>query len=255
MEDKIALCFLTYDNLSQPQLWENFIHSKYNLYIHNKDKLSGIFEQFSIKNKVETNWGNISLVKATLNLFKEAFQTEENTFFVLLSDKCIPLYNPDVLHQKITEINDNVFNSFKTTPGTDWHKMRYGTIAKKEFFDEHNFYGQSQWMILKRDTLKFFIENDYTHLFGNDCDVPDETYFINLMNKFNIPSIQKPITYVNWNEDSDLAKYRKKPKTYSKLTNEHVENILKTNTFFMRKVGPECNLPSYFDDVNFLDKK
>ena len=247
MKDNIALCFLTYDNLSKPKLWENFINSKYNVYIHNKDKFSGIFEQYCIENKVETKWGDISLVKATLELFKEAFQTEENKFFVLLSDKCIPLYNPDVLHKKITEINTNMLNSFKTEPGTNWHNMRYGTIAKKDFFDEDNFYGQHQWIILKRDTVKFFIENDYTHLFGNHCNVPDETYFINIMNKFNIPSIQKTVTYVNWNEDSDMEKYKNKPKTYSKLTNENIENILKSDALFMRKVGPECNLPSYFD--------
>lgn len=128
--------------------------------------------------------------------------------------------------------------------------MRYGTIEKKDFFDEDNFYGQHQWIILKRDTVKFFIENDYTHLFGDGCNVPDETYFINIMNKFNIRSIQKVVTHVNWNEDSDhLKKYKKLPKTYSKLSNENIENILKSDALFMRKVGPECELPSYFDPI------
>jgi hypothetical protein len=93
-KEKIALCFLTYDNLSQPKLWENFINSKYNIYIHNKYKFTGIFEQYCINNKVETKWGHISLVKATLNLFKEAFQTAENKFFILLSNTCIPCITP-----------------------------------------------------------------------------------------------------------------------------------------------------------------
>ena len=44
-----------------------------------------------------------------------------------------------------------------------------------------------------------------------------------------------------------MEKYKNKPKTYSKLTNENIENILKSDALFMRKVGPECNLPSYFD--------
>lgn len=140
-----------------------------------------------------------------------------------------------------------MLNSFKTEPGTDWHNQRYN---RNYFFDKDNFYGQSQWIILKRETVKFFIENDYTHLFGTDLDVPDETYFINIMNKFNIPSIRKIVTYVNWKEDSDMKKYHKLPKTYSKLTNENIENILKSDALFMRKVGPECNLPSYFD--NFI---
>ena len=230
--------------------WESKLSTVIHNTVHNKDKFTGVFEQYCINNKVETKWCHISLIKATLNLFKEAFQTEENKFFVLLSDKCIPLYSPDVLHKKITEINNNMLNTFKTTRGTHWHNMRYGSIAKKDFFDEDNFYGQHQWIILKRDTVKFFIENDFTHLFGNCCDVPDETYFINIMNKFNIPSIQKTVTYVNWNEDSDMEKYAKRPKTYSKLSNENIENILKSDALFMRKVGPECDLPSYFDTIN-----
>ena len=147
MEEKIALCFLTYNNLSQPHLWKNFINSNYNIYIHNKDKFTGVFKQYCINNKVKTKWGHISLVKATLNLFKEAFQIKENKYFVLLSDKCIPLHNPDVLHKKITKISNNMLKSFKTIPGTKWHSWRYGTIAKKDFFDEDNFYGQSQWML------------------------------------------------------------------------------------------------------------
>ena len=78
METKIALCFLTYGNLSQPKLWTHFINSKYNIYIHNKYEFTGVFKRYCIKNKVETAWGNISLVKATLNLFKEAFKNKEN---------------------------------------------------------------------------------------------------------------------------------------------------------------------------------
>ena len=38
---KIALCFLTYDNLSQPKLWSKIFYNinnkdKLNVYIHNK---------------------------------------------------------------------------------------------------------------------------------------------------------------------------------------------------------------------------
>ena len=90
-------------------------------------------------------------------------------------------------------------------------------------------------MILKRDTAKYFIENDYTHIFGNGRDVPDETYFINIMKKFNILLLQKQVTHVNWKDNSDLKKYKKLPKTYSILTNEMIKNILKCDTFFMRK--------------------
>ena len=70
------------------------------------------------------------------------------------------------------------------------------------------------------------------------------------MNKYNIPFIKRPITYVNWKEISDNSKkYRNYPKTYSILTNDMIENILKEKTFFMRKISPECELPSYFNNL------
>lgn len=53
MKQKIALCFLTYDNLSQPQLWRNFLDSRYTVYIHDKntlsfmDKASSLYVNFS----------------------------------------------------------------------------------------------------------------------------------------------------------------------------------------------------------------
>ena len=71
------------------------------------------------------------MVKATLNLFKTAFENKENEHFVLLSDKCIPLYNAKHAPQLENE------------PKNHWHHIRYKAVAKKEFFDENNFYGQS----------------------------------------------------------------------------------------------------------------
>jgi hypothetical protein len=241
MKEKIALCFLTYDNLSQPKLWKNFINSKYNIYIHNKDNFTGLFEQYCINNKVKTKWGDISLIKATLKLFEEAFQTKANKYFVLLSDKCIPLYSANEIYNNIKNLDNNLILSYNL------NRERYNSLADKTFFNKNTFMKQNQWMILKRDTVKHFIENDYTHIFGDNFVVPDEHYFINIINKFNISFINKKITYVNWSENSDLKKYKNKPKTYSKLTNENIENILKSGALFMRKVGPECKLPSYFE--------
>ena len=244
---KIALCFLTYENLSQPNIWEDFINSKYNIYIHNKYNFTGTFNKYCIRNKVKTKWGDISLVKATLNLFKEAFEKEENEYFILLSDKCIPLYNADTIYNKIKKLDNNLILNYNQ------HRHRYDTLYDKTFFNKNEFMKQNQWILLKRNTVKFFIENDYTHIFGNSFMVPDEHYFINIINKFKIPFINRLITYVNWNEKSDLKKYKQLPKTYSKLTNKIIENILlKSDYLFMRKIGPECKLPSYFDKIKPL---
>ena len=65
-----------------------------------KINLQEYFKNIVLKINLKLN-GDISLVKATLNLFKEAFQKEDNKYFILLSDKCIPLYNANDIYNKV----------------------------------------------------------------------------------------------------------------------------------------------------------
>lgn len=250
---KIALCFLTYGNLSQPELWSRIINNntdKLNVYIHNKtdfvdDKYN--LGRFCIKDKEGyTRWGHISLVKATLKLFKEAYKNDENNFFVLLSDKCIPLYTFDYIYKQIFRINKNILRFMNGGVG-----KRYQLLADKSFFSENEIKKQSQWMVLDRKTIKFFIETDYTSKFGDQSRCPDEHYFITIMSKFNISYSNNMVTYFNRDEESDdLVNNKPLPKTYDILTNDMVYSILyDTKCFFMRKVSDKCGLPSYFDSV------
>ena len=154
---------------------ETFINPKYNFYIHNKENFSGVFEKFCIKDKVDTKWGEISLVKATLNLFKEALIDKENEYFILLSDKCIPLYDSDKIYDKVREINNNIIlninykdgfnNDYKDRFNNDYKdgfnndsRERFDLLADKTFFDKNKFTKQYQWMLLKRDTVKFLLK-------------------------------------------------------------------------------------------------
>jgi len=244
MSKKIALCFLTYENLSQPKLWKNIIdenQDKVHIYIHNKhdfkDEEYGL-DQYCIKNRTETRYGHISLVQATLQLFEEAYKNSENTFFVLLSDKTIPLYSFDFIYDRILEWNNNIISN------ESWKSIeRFDDLTNPAFFDKKTFSKQSQWMILKRETVFFFITNRFTYLYSDRFWAADEHYFINICIKFCIPYLEKLITYTNWEEQ------KCSPKTYDYLSNEIIKNIKKNpDLLFMRKVSQKCILPSYFDD-------
>ena len=82
---KIALCFLTYNNLSQPKLWEHFIHPKYNIYIHYKNDVKlKYFDDYKINETVSTKYADISIVKAQNHMLQEALKDINNTHFIFL---------------------------------------------------------------------------------------------------------------------------------------------------------------------------
>ena len=88
-------------------------------------------------------------------LFEEAFKDNENEYFILLSESCIPLHNFDFIYNKINSNNASIINTF----------------------DENK---QHQWILLKRDLLEWFLKNKYLDDFNN-LKPPDEYYFINLI--------------------------------------------------------------------------
>lgn len=241
---KIALCFLTYSNIIQNNLWQTFVNQtdKYNCYLHNKNDFIGFFKKYSIENKVKTKYGHISLVKATINLFREALLDYDNKYFILLSDTCIPLYGPGKTYNIITKENNNIITSYFSQ-----ECERYHSLSFKEFFDENKFSKQSQWMCLTRNTADFFANNDFIDIFGEESRFPDEHYFINIINMFGMKYTNKRLTYVNWKEKSDLPLYRSLPKTYSIITDKILQEMRDSGCVFARKIAHNCTLP-----VNYL---
>nr|QFG74702.1 MAG: core-2/I-branching enzyme [Megaviridae environmental sample] len=259
LDKKIALCFLTYDNLSKVNVWKNFLNSKYNFYIHNKNDFEGDMSKFCIKDRVPTKWGDLSLVVATLNLFKEAYENSDNEYFILLSDKCIPILHPDKLYNKVKTIDQNIISIQRKKILNIENRLRYRSLNQKYFFDKDNFKKQSQWCILKRKTVQFFIENDFTEIFGVSAIIPDEHYFINLMEKYSIPYVDRVVTFDNWRDPSEVShdkygnKVRHKPKTYFNLNNNDVIKALTTGAFFMRKIDKDALLSVYFNNFSFIN--
>jgi outer membrane protein TolC len=75
----IAFLFLTYDNFTNNTIIKKFIKNQ-NIYIHPKypNNVNKEFKSYIIKNLIDTKWGEYSIVDATLNLLKEAFNVTNN---------------------------------------------------------------------------------------------------------------------------------------------------------------------------------
>jgi hypothetical protein len=252
--DKIAFCFLTIDNINKIDVWEDFFRGhedKYSLYIHpkNPEKVDKKYKSNIIGNLIETKWGEISLVRATMNLFKAAFADPDNKLCVLVSDSCIPLNNFDYIYNELMINNDgdNIISLRNDTP--QGYKIRHNSLKMKNpnFIKFINFKKSSQWCAINRKSIDFLLTYDYTDLFSL-MFAPDEHYFINIFDKFNIPYKIMNITYDNWKEPSDdKEKYKAFPKIYTNINDTDIIKARQTGALFFRKVVKESKL-----DINYL---
>lgn len=218
---KFAFLFLTYDNIYNFNVWSKFIDND-NVYIHAKfpNKLEHNLKKYLISNLVKTEWRRYSIVKATLNLLKEAYTNTDNEYFILLSSDSYPLFSKNTFIKKFTKLNNN--NSIF-------------------YFTEmiHSYYKSYQWWILSRNDAKIILEteNKYYTLFSTlniEGTAIDEIYFLSVLHLEN-PSYKYnnySSIYCKW------IKYSKSfhPLTLNKITEIDLKEIKKSNSYFIRKV-------------------
>lgn len=238
---KIAFLFLTYGKLSKSEIWYNYFknadENKYSIYIHNKydfnsdNKIHDLyFEKFIIRNKIPTDWGNISLVRATIKLLNKAIIDKNNKFFYLVSDTTVPLKSFDDFYIYVFEKNANIFKDVvqRCYYLDDERNKRYMTLSKKLLCSIENFAYCSQWMILDRKTAKYFAKYDKTSFFENMA-APDEHYFITICNIKKIRYLcNNNFLFTKWSENSFH------PNSY--LNVEEVDKEELEGFYFMRKI-------------------
>jgi hypothetical protein len=233
--DKFALLFLTYDNFTNKRIMHNFISdlSDKSIYIHPKfpDKVDPIVAKYIIKNLVQTEWGKLSIVDATLCLLKTAFEDEQNKWFILLSGDCLPLYDWENFKLHFEQINSNksIFNY-------------YGKIS--------NYYKTSQWWILKKSDVDIIINNhtNFKHRFKpmklpRSSGAYDEFYFLSILKWHNplYDFTNLKITYDKW--FNDIIQFS--PTVYNKLLIDEIIQIKEAKSLFIRKITQDFSLKPY----------
>jgi len=231
---KIAFCFLCYGQPYNVDIWKDFFNkndNKYSVYLHPKyiSKVSdNFFKSKIIKNRIPTKWGDISLVQATINLFKEAFLDNNNKKFILLSDSCLPLYDFEYIYNKVLENNITYIHQLPWD-SNKMKKERYSKLLNPEQIDFKYFRKQSQWLIFSRDDYTFLINhikhiNDYKNMFA-----PDEQFFINLFTQYKRQFINQITTYVDWSNKTS-------PIEFDKLDKQLIDIARDSGSLFIRKI-------------------
>lgn len=233
---KIAFCFLTYDIIIRYDIWNRFFENidkeKYIVYIHPKNPKNieqYTFEYNIVKNRVNTSSkDNISIVKATLQLLKEAYNKNNNiSHFVFLSQSCIPLYSFNLLFKIISSFPYSVISSIDNNK-----KDRYFQLGNelKTRISYKKFVKQQPNMILTNVDVSLLINNDLTNYFSNMI-CPDEHYFINVLDSiFNKNIIKKQINFCNNKMERTQAL------EFNNVYNIFIKEVRKYGFLFMRKI-------------------
>ena len=185
---KIAFLFLTIKDHKCPKIWELFFknipHELYNIYCHPKLIPDTYFLRNNIiQNRIDTRWGDISLVRATILLYNEAYKDVTNKFFILLSDSCVPAVNFFTIYENLFKLDKNII-SYKHL-NNKLNRYRLLSPLMREKIEFKYFFSQHQWMILKRNLVKIFISTDYTRHFAY-LPASDEHYFICVLKLFKL---------------------------------------------------------------------
>ena len=220
----IALLLLTYTN---PNKYLDNLITKTNTYIHPKypDKVDSKYQKYIIKNLINpTEWCDLSIVNATINLLETALMDRSNTFFILLSEDCYPLYTIDNLNNMLGELS--IFN-FKSTI--------------------NNYYKTSQWWVLNYTdaNLVFNTRHKYINKFKqkNKLGCADELYFLTIL-KWENQSYKfkhaQPI-YDKWLNNT----IQQSPAFINHLLKYDHNQIKLNECLFVRKITPTFNIDKY----------
>ena len=234
---KIAFCFLVYDQIYNLDLWNHFFSeipsNQYSIYIHSKNnfKYQPLFEKNNIyTNAVVTNWGDISLIKATLFLFDKALK-DNCDYFISLSADMVPLWNFNYLKKYFDSSlfsvqPKNLISDFQEFFNNGRHDLLNEEFKNKVPFNI--FEKQNMFFSITKNDLLVVQKNDFTNQFCR-ISVPDEYYFINIFTFLNLKYKKINFIYVNTNPAYTGAMDFK----YKDL---NIKEIKKNNYLFLRKI-------------------
>ena len=232
---RLGLLFLTRGDVNHPEIWREFVEEapgRVRVFSHPKfpaQLKDGFLEGTAIRERHETKWGDISLVRASRAMLLAALEDESLTHFALLSEACVPVRPlPEIL--KRLELDPRPQFGFKTLKeAVARHASRIGSVPE---VPAGCWRFTSQWWLLDRTAAIFSAGQDYTPLFEK-MFVPDEAYFATVLAMQGYPLegevVKKDVTWTWWEKDAGS------PNEWPELPLERLESLLHSGALFARK--------------------
>ncbi len=242
---KLALLFLTRGDVHHPGIWRKWIAEapdQVTIYSHPKNPKEiegGFLDGTAIPDLIPTQWGEISLVRASLSLLREALKDEDNTHFVLLSESCLPVQSLTriLLRLKHDGRSRFGFKSLDQASATRKHRASTAPEVPPGCWRFH-----PQWWLLDRTAAKVVTRNDDTSQFENFF-ASDEAYFGTTLMREGYPVDDlvdsRDLTWTNWERDSG------RPNEFSELPPEKLQDLINSDCFFARKFPASSDIGKY----------
>lgn len=243
---RIGFLFLTRGDVNHPGIWQEyfaeapgavriFSHAKEHPVPHGSP-LAGRH----IGKHFLTEWGDISLVRATRELLLEALNDSALTHFVLVSESCVPIRPLSQLLRdlKLDPRSRFLFRTYDQEP-LGHKKARfaqtYGIPNECRRF-------QSQWWLMDRPAAVFASGQDFTALFEK-MFAPDESYFATVLSMQGFPLhgevVNQRSTWVHWEGVS------KSPTEWEDITSDVASKLISSGSYFGRKFSKSSNIGTY----------
>ena len=241
---KTAFLFLTIGAHRHPALWSDYWRgheSDVSIYGHSKcaeHLCDGWLKTAQIAEKVQTQWGDISLVRAHLALLRAALMDEGNSHFVLLSDSCVPVRPYADLRRLLTLDSRSRFawesaESLREKLPLKAARSHQGPTLPGSMWRFH-----PQWLLLDREAADLLVEDDFTEHFGA-VECPDECYAGTVFNlkgySLEEHVARHNVTWSRWNRPQSPH-----PDEIAVVDGLLAAEWLSSGTFFARKVATEA---------------
>uniref|UniRef100_A0A1J3DFU9 Core-2/I-branching beta-1,6-N-acetylglucosaminyltransferase family protein n=1 Tax=Noccaea caerulescens TaxID=107243 RepID=A0A1J3DFU9_NOCCA len=226
---KVAFLFLARRDLPLDFLWDRFFkgadQANFSVYIHSlpgfvfnaETTRSQFFYDRQLNNSIKVIWGESSMIAAERLLLASALEDQSNQRFVLLSDRCAPLYDFGYIYRYLISSPRSFVDSFLHTKET-----RY-SVNMSSVIPEEKWRKGSQWISVIRNHAEVIV-NDGTvfPVFKTFCKrappsgsqqewlflkqkrrncIPDEHYVQTLLTMRGLESEmeRRTLTYTVWN--------------------------------------------------------
>ena len=249
-EPQVAFLFLTRGDVHHGALWEEYLAKagqQARILAHTKNVTLVPQESFlrdrQIPDKVETAWGELSIVHATLGLLSAALQDPETTHFILVSESCVPVRPFGELRMNLRRDRRSrmrVWSLDEVKRAGNRYKMK--RLLRLDGIPLNLAFFQEQWMCLNREDALMITRKDWTECF-EQVEAADECYFATVLaasgQSLSKTIVNRAITWTDWQQGAAH------PEEYIEVPPQLACRIAESGCYFARKFPPGSDIAKW----------